>query len=981
MEHSSTTAEGLVSAARRSEEAFEVTVAAPSRADARADDELRGRVGRYVMIERVGAGAMGVVYSAYDPELDRKVAIKLLQPGSDDEALQLRLVREAQAMARLSHPNVVHVHDVGRHSDRVFIAMEFVRGRSLGSWLRLAVAPRPWRETLELFVQAGRGLRAAHDVGLVHRDFKPDNILIDDLGTPKVTDFGLARSADASASPGADAATRVTAREPVEPVELEELALTRTGALVGTPAYMAPEQHLGETADARSDQFSYCVSLYEALYGARPFTGDTVYETVDAVLSGQVASPPRSAAVPRWLRQVVLRGLARAPEERWPSMGALLEALTRGRRAPRWPWLAAAGVIAAGVGVGVALSLQARAVESACEAEAAAFGRVWSDARADAIERVFTATGGALRRGHVDARGRINDYGQAWGARWRASCPRARPCWRCAARALGRFRRARSQLSRSPARGVSGALLEVFEQADEAVVRRAISATEALTPVFMCSEEQVAKNLIVGEGDAAQAEALTPRGASSRVHAARLAGRSGDAERACAALVARSAALGVPSLVAESSLEHGTLLRDMGRHEDAERALLEAWWAAVGCGHDVVAFDAALELVTLVGSALSRPEEGLVWHGNAEAVLNRVGGGDEARARLALRRANLELERARYVEARALFELALELSGRARGESDLTVATALAGLGRVQVALGDLDAAVRSHARAIEVRVAQLGPAHPLLARSHYNFAKALLTSGRAASAAAHFREALAIKQRAFGPDAPALAGDLLALGTTLMDQLEYDEALAHFERALELETSRGRDTKLAGSVHSNIGELLRRRGELAAARTHLTHALELRERTLDPDDPRVAYPLLSIARVDLAESAYDDAHARLSRALELRERGLGANNFRVAAPLCLLAQVHQARGELARARAALERALPLLEPVDGERQQLGECRFTMARQLAAERAPPAEVEATAQSALAAYADASENTEEARAEVARWLAARAGEGE
>ncbi|MCA9717773.1 MAG: serine/threonine protein kinase, partial [Myxococcales bacterium] len=305
MEHSSTTAEGLVSAARRSEEAFEVTVAAPSRADARADDELRGRVGRYVMIERVGAGAMGVVYSAYDPELDRKVAIKLLQPGSDDEALQLRLVREAQAMARLSHPNVVHVHDVGRHGDRVFIAMEFVRGRSLGSWLRFAVAPRPWRETLELFVQAGRGLRAAHDVGLVHRDFKPDNILIDDLGTPKVTDFGLARSADASASPGADAATRVTAREPVEPVELEELALTRTGALVGTPAYMAPEQHLGETADARSDQFSYCVSLYEALYGARPFTGDTVYETVDAVLSGQVASPPRSAAVPRWLRQVV----------------------------------------------------------------------------------------------------------------------------------------------------------------------------------------------------------------------------------------------------------------------------------------------------------------------------------------------------------------------------------------------------------------------------------------------------------------------------------------------------------------------------------------------------------------------------------------------------------------------------------------------------------------------------------------------------
>ncbi len=961
-----------------SEVGLEATVYASGAATPTVAEEIEvaGRVGRYVMIERVGAGAMGVVYAAYDPELDRKVAIKLIKPDRRDEDMQKRLVREAQAMARLSHPNVVHVHDVGRHGDRVFIAMEFVRGRPLGSWLRLASSPRPWRETVELFIQAGRGLAAAHAVGLVHRDFKPDNILLDERDVPKVTDFGLARSA-AEQGPGeeetsrADAGGRAGATAGARP-ELDSLSLTRTGAVIGTPAYMAPEQHMGQIADARSDQFSFCVSLYEALYGARPFTGDTVYETVDAVLGGRVASPPRSAVVPRWLRQIVVRGLAREPAERWPSMTALLDALTSASRPRRWPWVVGL-VVAAGAGLAsLGLALWSPEERDPCGQEVAALADVWNDARAQAIERAFASTGARYAADSwTRARGRLDDYGEAWSARRRASCESARAGEGDATlRALGRgcLDRRLEELD---------ALLEVFAAADEGVARRAISATEALTPVFTCSEEHVRRGALDRDEPASAAELGAARRELSRVHAARIAGRSREVEPVCAALVARSAALGVASLRAEVSLEHGALLRALGRHAEAEQALLEAWWTAEASGHDLVAFDAALELVTVIGSMRSRPGEGLVWHRNAEAVLARMGGGDAARAELALRRANLEMSRARYVEARALYELAIEITGRAGAASDLTVATALAGLGRVQVALGEHEAAVRSHARAIEVREQLLGPAHPLLARSHYNFGKALLINGRAAEAEARFRQAIEIKQRAFGVDAPVLAGDLLALGTTLMDQLEYDEALERFERALALETARERgDTKLKGSIHSNIGELLRRRGELRAARSHLTRALEIRESRLGERDPRIAYPLLGIARVDLAESSYDHAYARLSRALQLREEGLGAGNFRVAAPLCLLAEVHLARGELDRARAALERALPLVEAVDGERRQLGECRFTMARSLAADGAPAARVHAVAKAALTAFSEAAENTDKQRERVERWLTQR-----
>jgi formylglycine-generating enzyme required for sulfatase activity/tRNA A-37 threonylcarbamoyl transferase component Bud32 len=283
------------------------------------------RLGRYLIIERVGNGAMGVVYGAYDPELDRKIALKLLkgrEVGQEDAA-RARLLREAKAMARLAHPNVIAVHDVGIFDGQVFLAMEFLGGGTLKSWL--AAGPRHWREVLDVFVAAGRGLAAAHAAGLVHRDFKPENVLLDREGRPRVVDFGLAREAAASQHGSGDGSVAVTATEETSGNHLE--TLTRTGAIMGTPAYMAPEQIAGDATDERTDQFSFCVALYEALYGGRPFRGESLLRLLHRVTEGELEPTPEDREVPTWIRRALLRGLKADPAQRWPSMAPLIAAL------------------------------------------------------------------------------------------------------------------------------------------------------------------------------------------------------------------------------------------------------------------------------------------------------------------------------------------------------------------------------------------------------------------------------------------------------------------------------------------------------------------------------------------------------------------------------------------------------------------------------------------------------------------------------
>ena len=274
-------------------------------------------IGRYTFLKELGEGGMGVVCTAYDPKLDRKVAIKLTRSLSSASAERRgRILREAQAMARLSHPNVVQVYEVGELRDELFVAMEFIDGVDLSAWL--AGAPRSWRDVQRVFLAAGRGLAAAHAAGLVHRDFKPANVFVGADGRVLVGDFGLARAADAGPGdvpPAIDGAS-ADLRAP----------LTATGALLGTPAYMAPESLEHNISDASSDQFAFSVAMFEALYGARPFPARDVPALLQAILHAE-PTVPAGSDVPGWLQRIVLRGLRKQPGERWPSMDALLAAL------------------------------------------------------------------------------------------------------------------------------------------------------------------------------------------------------------------------------------------------------------------------------------------------------------------------------------------------------------------------------------------------------------------------------------------------------------------------------------------------------------------------------------------------------------------------------------------------------------------------------------------------------------------------------
>jgi tetratricopeptide (TPR) repeat protein/predicted Ser/Thr protein kinase len=403
----------------------ELTEAADSGTDGQVVEDVsvslasRGRrFGRYLVLGTLGRGGMGVVVEAHDEELDRTVAIKVLHREATRRH-QTRLLREAQALARLSHPNVVQVYDIGTVGERTFIAMELVRGRTLGRWRNEG---HKWRATVEVFLQAARGLAAAHDAGLVHRDFKPDNCILGEGGRVRVVDFGLARHVGAPERTPTSTTQGNEDSEPnpsVRPSGVLHELVTQKGTVIGTLAYMSYEQLTGDPADARSDQYSFCASLFEAIHGVRPYEGSMPVVLVSAMMDGRRTQP--RARVPRRLRRAIERGLSREAAERWPSMDALvaeLEAIVRRHR-----WLSRSVMLGLGAALGSGVVLASAMPPDPCPEPDPTANGVWSDAQDRALTNAFARLGPeGDERLLLRITARLDAYARAWGEMAHESC-------------------------------------------------------------------------------------------------------------------------------------------------------------------------------------------------------------------------------------------------------------------------------------------------------------------------------------------------------------------------------------------------------------------------------------------------------------------------------------------------------------------------------------------------------------------------------
>ena len=573
-------------------------------------------IGRFVVLKKLGAGAMGVVYAAYDADLDRKVAVKLLKVGTEGKKdRRARLYREAQALAKLSHPNVVQVYEVGTHDHQVFVAMEFLNGETLRDWQR--VDEPDMQSLLEVYVQAGRGLEAAHRAGLVHRDFKPDNALIEGDGRVRVLDFGLARASD-------DEESSVLSTEPELEEQLGKLSasssgsrpgdlhspdgLTMTGAMMGTPAYMSPEQFTGEAATPASDQFAFCVTLWEALYGKRPFAGGDALTLAFNVKQGKLREPPRDATVPGWLHRVLARGLSVEPDDRWPSMSALLDELTRDRgRNRRAVWLTA-GVAGLATALGVA-SLSGDEPNVCSDMQAALEG-AWDDSRKTEVRTAFEASGvpyasDVLAR--VEAR--FDDYADEWVHSRTDACEathvRGEQSQHLLDLRMGCLDRRRAGLA---------AMVETFADADAAVVERAPSAIAGLLPVAPCDDRERLMARVPPPDDPIVAGRVDD--IRERLERARAIGEAGRYQQAVAEmedLAEESEDVDYPPLRAELLAERGHARKAVGRLDEAEADFAESFSIALTAGDDETAANAAGASCNLIGYLQQRYDEALVW--------------------------------------------------------------------------------------------------------------------------------------------------------------------------------------------------------------------------------------------------------------------------------------------------------------------------------------------------------------------------------
>ena len=876
------------------------------------------RIGRYEIERRVGLGGMGVVYAARDPQLDRRVAVKLLRPDAtfpDAETARRRLVAEAQALARLSHPNVVPVFDAGLLGEDVFITMELVEGVTLSAWLR--AQPRRWREVLARFLSAGRGLCAAHEQGIVHRDFKPENVLVGRDGRVRVLDFGLAQRLSATDLAGLGGAP--PERAPAGSV------------LAGTPRYMAPEQWRREPTSPATDQFSFAVALHEALFGERPFAGEQPLEIADAVTSGRLCPPPPRRGVPARLRRLLVPALASRPGDRYPSLAVLLDALGRDprRNLRRFglPVAAVAGLALALVGI--------RGRErTACQGADQALASVWDRPRAEAIHAAFTATGKPYAEGVFRGTTRaLDEYTAAWAAMRVEACEATR------------LRGTQSEelldlrmLCLSQRLTEVRAVVDLLERADAAAVEHAVNAVRGLEPLAACADvEALRRPLQLPRAPAERERVQALRARLSEAMALERLGRYADGLRVAREVVAGAEASAFPPLRAEALYWRGVLEHEAGEARAAEATLQEATIQAEAARHDELVARAWVQLVWVTGVSLARNADALARARYAQAAIDRLGpSAPEASAGgLAYVLGAVEGEAGRYDRAVAHLESALRGRERTYGAADPAVADALSNLGVALKAQGKHAEALARFRRAHAIRVQTLDPDHPTVAITLAAMGSVLRAQGALDQALEHHQRALAIRERALGPDHPDVGASLNSLGNVLTELGRHAEALSSYRRGLVIKRRAvGPDHPDVAVGENNVGESLRHLGKHAEAVAGYRRALAIWEKALGPGHPQVAIAVQNLGETRLAQGKSVQAVAHFERALGIWEKALGPSHPYLALPLLGLGEVALAGHRPAQALAPLERALRLREHGGGDAVAVAQARYALARAL-----------------------------------------------
>ena len=895
------------------------------------------RIDRYVVLSPLGAGAMGLVLAAYDPQLDRKVAIKLLKRRSDPESRgQSRLQREAQALARLDHRNVVTIHDVGVHNGQLFIAMEFVAGQTLREWMT-AQPPRPWREILAVFLDAGRGLAAAHDAGLVHRDFKPDNVMIGDDGQARVMDFGLARVATSTA-PLPEPNVPTTTEPPSGDTRPSPLLdkLTQTGALIGTPAYMAPEQFSGQSSDVRTDQFSFCVALYEALYGARPFPTTSLATYMSAVQAERLEAKPSNARIPARLYRVITRGLAKTPAERWPSMDALLAALADDPRR-RWRRRATAGLTLATLGVGVlGVVYSVQREQRACAAMDTHLQGIWDPPRRAAVRAAIDATGlsFAADTGTRLERG-LDDYTQRWLAARVEACEATQR-----GEQSGDLLDLRMACLDERLEHVK-ATVHVFTEADTRVVEAAAKAIADLPRIERCTNfEALTAELPPPEDPVIAARVAELNHQIIEARALSRTGKYADGLAQILTVTHQAAQLEHPPLEVRASLLEGQLRRQTGDFEGAEAALEHAYSGALRSRLARESARASTKLMVLLGRHLVRHEDARRWSRHAEP-LAQAEGSDEILAEYYNGLGLVAASEGLHVEARSHHEQALALREHVYGPDHPKIANALNNLGFVAKEQGQYSKARAHYERALAISQSSHGVDHPETAALLYNLGSVAKRAGDLDAAQRYHEQALSIRERALGLDHPDLAGSLNSLASVAKSKGDFATAHAYFERALSIfEATFGSEHPYVAGVLNNLGSTAKRLGDHRAAREYFQRALTLSERELGPEHPSVGQILYNLGNFASSIGDYRSACEYFQRALAIYDRSVGSTHPMIAYTATYLGYALLERGDTTAAMAYLERALALLDAGEFDPTLLADARFCLARALW--EAPPA---------------------------------------